>query len=303
MQTAYHSSRALGPADGPIGPRSTRHGHHDGGASRVRCCEGGGEVRGTRHDRWAARRHDGDAGRARAGRPAGDPSAAGDPSGTQQAAPQDDDVRWRWRGSARGRRSPGRGISSCRGREPALGRPWAGRESAQTRDRACEAWVPPRGPGPRRGPRGAARGMSPSRLACPVPVAAASRPRPLSRPRLGNGVPVHEPQRQRRIRGGAHARNPGRRPWGDSGRQGRVALTKARVRGRHPGAIEPTANRGPQSVPRRADVSPRRCGSAPAGTARRSTSRGRPCPWSRSPSSRRTPGRPATRRWSRRRAG
>ena len=50
-------------------------------------------------------------------------------------------------------------------------------------------------------------------------------------------------------------------------------------------------------------VSRRSCGSARGGTARRSTSTGRPCPWSPSPSSHRTAARPATPRSSRRRAG
>ena len=50
-------------------------------------------------------------------------------------------------------------------------------------------------------------------------------------------------------------------------------------------------------------LSRRRYGSAPAGTARRSTWTGRTCRWSRSPSSRRRPARPATHRWSRLPAG
>ena len=75
-------------------------------------------------------------------------------------------------------------------------------------------------------------------------------------------------------------------PAGARGRRAACRQVAGRVAGRSPGPF-----RRPQ------------CGSAPAGTARRSTSRGRTCRWSPSPSSRRMPGRPATRPWWHRRGG
>jgi hypothetical protein len=103
------------------------------------------------------------------------------------------------------------------------------------------------------------------------------------RPRMeGFGI-SHEPKRANREPGGRHGRF-----WlvpGDKVGPGRSWAPE------------------PDHPPPKASVSPRRCGSAPAGTARRSTSTGRTCRWTRIPSSHRTPGRPATRRSWLRHAG
>ena len=108
---------------------------------------------------------------------------------------------------------------------------------------------------------------------------------------------------------GASARaasRPSRRgAWAWGRASAATGATSSRPRRRRSPGRGPATARGPHlrssattRLPgrRHPAVSRRRCDSARAGTARRSTWTGRTCRWTRSPSSRRTPARPARRR-------